>query len=202
MSHKLLYAAALLAALVAPAAAQDAPNFDPAKVEAGSYAVEPNHTRVLFSVSHMGFTTWYGEFTHVSGTLTLPAKGVAFSALDIEIPTATVSTSNAVLDGELKDAGWFDAAAYPEIRFTATKVTRTANDTADVAGVLTFHGVARPVVLKAKFNASGVNPLDKKYTVGFEVSGAIKRSDFGVTKYVPLVGDDVVLIVSAAFEKM
>jgi polyisoprenoid-binding protein YceI len=71
----------------------------------------------------------------------------------------------------------------------------------DIAGDLTLHGVTRPMTLKAKFNAAGVNPLSKKYTVGFEVEGVLKRSDFGVDRYVPLVGDEVKLIVSAAFEK-
>lgn len=183
------------------ALAQAAPNRDSDQVQSGRYVVEPNHTRVLFAVSHLDFTTWYGEFTHVSGQLNLSAQGVGLCTLQILIPTATVSTSNAVLDGELKSADWFDAARYPQISFAATKVARTGPDAADVSGLLTFHGVTRPLVLKAKFNASGVNPLSKKYTVGFEVSGVLKRSDFGVTKYVPMVGDEVRLIVSAAFER-
>jgi polyisoprenoid-binding protein YceI len=57
------------------------------------------------------------------------------------------------------------------------------------------------VVFGVKFNGAGVNPLDNAYTVGFEVRGQIKRSDFGVAKYVPLVGDDVELVISAAFER-
>ena len=196
-------AAALVAASLSAssALAQDAVNRDPAAVLSGAYTVEPSHTRVLWAVSHMGFTTWYGEFTKVSGKLFLSPKSVDLSALEIHIPTASVSTSNAKLDGELKSADWFDAAKYPEIVFKAVKVTRTGKDTADVSGDLTFHGVTKPATLKTKFNASGVNMLDKKYTVGFEVSGQLIRSDFGVKTYVPVVGDDVTLIISAAFER-
>jgi polyisoprenoid-binding protein YceI len=69
-----------------------------------------------------------------------------------------------------------------------------------VTGNLTLHGVTKPVTLDVKFNGAGTNPLDKKYTVGFEVSGAIKRSDFGVNTYVPLIGDDVKITISAGFE--
>jgi polyisoprenoid-binding protein YceI len=173
---------------------------DPAAVQAGAYDVEPLHTRVLFSVSHLGFTTWYGEFTNVSGTLTLDPKKPAASALEIHIPTATVSTTNAKLDGELKSDAWLDAGQFPEMVFKSTKVTETGKDAAKVTGDLTFHGVTRPVTLAVKFNAAGTNPLDKKYTAGFEVSGQIKRSDFGVKTYVPLIGDDVDLIISAGFE--
>jgi len=193
---------ALLAtsAMASQAYAQAAPSRDPATVQDGAYSVEPNHTRVLFSVSHIGFTTWYGEFTNVSGSLNLLPKSLAQSTLVIHIPTGTISTSNAKLDGELKSADWFDAAKFPDILFTATKIAQTDKDTADVTGDLTFHGVTKPVTLKVKFNAAGINPLDKKYTAGFEVSGQIKRSDFGVKTYLPLIGDEVDLIISAAFE--
>src|SRR3984957_426158 len=173
---------------------------DPAAVQAGAYEVEPLHTRVLFSVSHLGFTTWYGEFTNVSGSLTLDPKNPASSALEIHIPVTTVSTTNAKLDGELKSDAWLDAGQFPKIVFKSTKVTETGKDTAKVTAALPFHGVTKPVTLAVKFNAAGTNPLDKKYTAGFEVSGQIKRSDFGVKTYVPLIGDDVDLIISAGFE--
>ena len=140
----------------------------------------------------MGFTTWFGDFTNASGTLTLnPAKPAA-STLSVTVPIATVSTTNAKLDSELKEADWLDAAKFPTATFTATRITASAG-TAKVAGTLTLHGVTKPVVFAVKFNGAGINPLDKAYTVGFEVRGQIKRSEFGVSKYIPLVGDDVQL---------
>jgi polyisoprenoid-binding protein YceI len=197
-----LLAIALLAgtALSSTAHAQATPGIDPATVQDGVYAVDPYHTRVLFSVSHLGFTTWYGEFTSVSGSLALTPKSVAKSTLEIHIPSNTISTSNAKLDGELKSAQWFDVAKFPEIVFKAKQVETTAKSFGKVVGDLTLHGVTKPVTLDVKFNGAGINPLDKKYTVGFEVSGTIKRSDFGVNTYLPLIGDDVALIISAGFE--
>jgi len=203
LTFRPLKAAALAAAFVVTPAlvlAQSAMT-TPAAVQAGTYGVEPYHTRVLFAVSHLGFSTWYGEFTGASGSLTLDPAKLGESQVDISVPAASISTSNAKLDDELKGDKWFDVAKYDMIRFRSTRITRTGANSADIAGNLTLHGVTRPVVLKARFNAAGVNPLDKAYTVGFEVSGDIKRSDFGVTTYVPMVGDDVHLIISAAFEK-
>lgn len=200
---KLRHLCAALLFIAAPALAQTPPMLtkDPAKVDAGTYAVEPNHTRVLFSLSHLGFTTYYGDFTGVSGTLTLdPAKPKA-SSLDISIPVGSISTTNAKLDDELKGDKWFDVAKYPAMTFKSTKVTPTGPGSAKVVGDLTLHGVTKPVTLDVKFNAGGANPMSKKYTVGFEVSGTLKRSDFGVSAYVPMLGDDVKLIISAAFEK-
>lgn len=201
MTSKLPVGLALAALVLGGSALAQPRTVDPAQVPAGVYQVEPNHTRVLFAVSHFGFTTWYGDFTHAAGSLTLDPKAPGASKLEVSVPTASVSTTNAVLDGELRDPSWFDAAKYPAISFASRQVTVTGPGRADVAGDLTLHGVTKPVTLHARFNAGGANPMSKAYTVGFEVTGKIKRSDFGVSKYVPLVGDDVDLIISAAFEK-
>jgi polyisoprenoid-binding protein YceI len=104
------------------------------------------------------------------------------------------------LDEELKGPQWFDAAKYPAISFVSSKVTPTGRGTARVDGTLTMHGVSKPETLAVKFNGAAVNPIDHSYSVGFEASGSVRRSDFGVKTYVPLVGDDVTLMISGAFE--
>ena len=184
---------------VAEAAAGPA-NPEPAAVIAGIYSVEPTHTRVQFTVSHMGFTNWYGDFTGASGSLRIDPKQIAVSKLEISIPAASVSTTNAVLDAELKSADWFDASRFPTIRFVSTAVKSTGPGTADITGDLTFHGITRPVVLAARFNGAGINPIDKAYTLGFDATTTIKRSEWGVKAYVPIIGDETVLRISAAFE--
>jgi polyisoprenoid-binding protein YceI len=197
---KTLAPLALVLALASGAQAQVA-NPDPAAVQSGAYKIEPGHTRVLFSLSHLGFTTYYGEFPGASGQLNLDAAHPDRSRLDVTVPVAGVWTPSAKLNEELVSADWLGAAANPNIAFHSTAIRRTGPRTAEVVGDLTLHGVTKPVTLKATFNAAGVNPLSKAYTTGFEVSGLIKRSDFGVSKYVPLVGDEVTLTISAAFER-
>ena len=191
-----------LAALVSsPVLAQQGPDTNPAQVESGTYSVDPAHTQILFSVSHMGFTTYYGRFANASGMLDLSSKTPDASRLQVEVATDTVSTTSDKLNGELKGAQWFDAQKYPQITFKSVKVARTGQDTAQVTGDLTLHGVTKPVALAVRFNGAGVNPLDKKYTVGFRATGLIRRSDFGMTTYVPLIGDQVELTLSGAFER-
>lgn len=191
--------AALLFAVAAPAAVPASP--DPKAVEAGRYAVETSHTRVQFSVSHFGFSDWYGDFSGVTGTLVLDPANPAASKVDIMIPVASVTTTNATVDGHLRSAEWFDADKFPTIRFVSTKVVPTAPNKAQITGDLTFHGVTRVVVLDTVFNGAGVNPLSKAYTVGFNATTVINRSDFGVKTYVPMVGDETTIRISAAFEK-
>jgi polyisoprenoid-binding protein YceI len=192
---------AIVLALATSAIAAEGFNTNPAAVEAGAYTVEPTHTRVQFAVSHMGFTTFYGDFTGVGGSLTLDPKDVAASKVDITIPVASVSTTNHVLDGELKSGDWLDATTYPTMHFVSTKVVRTTGNRATITGNLTLHGVTRPVALAATFNGSGINPLDRNYTVGFDATTALTRSQFGVKTYLPMVGDKTTLRISAAFEK-
>lgn len=174
---------------------------DPARIESGSYAVEPSHTQLLFSVSHMGFSTYYGQFSKASGSLTLDSKTPSRSSFEIHVPVASVSTTSDKLTGELKSSAWLDASAYPEITFKSTRVTPTGKGNATVTGNLTLHGVTRPVTLHARLVGGGINPLDKKYTVGFDLNGTIRRSEFGVKTYVPLIGDAVTLTIAGVFEK-
>ncbi|MEW5998603.1 MAG: YceI family protein [Pseudomonadota bacterium] len=127
VTRSILIAGAL--ALVPAIGIAQAPvaNPAPSAVQAGTYGVETNHTRVQFSVSHMGFSDWYGDFTGVQGTLKLDPKALANSSVTVTIPVARVSTTKATLDGELKDPNWFDAAKYPTITFASTKVTPPAH---------------------------------------------------------------------------
>jgi polyisoprenoid-binding protein YceI len=119
----------------------------------------------------------------------------------VSIPVASVTTTNAKVDAELKSAAWFDAAQYPTITFRSTQVNVTSPTTAKVTGDLTFHGVTKPTTLDVTFKAVGPNPMSKKVTIGFDATGALKRSDFGQKTYVPMIGDDVTLQISAPFEK-
>jgi polyisoprenoid-binding protein YceI len=194
-----IFAVAALCALASHAWAQA--TRDPAKVEAGTYAVEPAHTQVLFSVTHLGFSTYYGQFSGASGVLKLDPKKPESSSLEVHIPVASVTTASQKLTGELKSADWLNADAHPEIIFKTTQVLPSGQGEAKVTGELTLNGVTKSIPLTVKFNGAGGNPMSKKYTVGFEVSGKLQRSEFGVKKYVPFVSDEVNIIISAAFEK-
>ncbi len=100
--------------------------------------------------------------------------------------------SRAAINGSMR--------SFPLAHFVLRTVTENGPSQRRRLGRFDAHGVTKPVTLHVSFNGAGTNPLDKAYTAGFDARGVIKRSDFGVTKYVPLVGDEVDLIISAAFE--
>ncbi|CUW47132.1 YceI family protein [Novacetimonas hansenii] len=172
-----------------------------AQAQSGTYDVEPGHTQVGFSVLHFGFTNYLGIFSNVSGTLILDPKNPTTSKLSVTIPVDSVQTTSSKLNDELKGTQWFDAAKFPNATFESTSIHVTGRNDALVAGNLTLHGVTKPETLKVHFIGAGINALDKKYTTGFEATGTLKRSDFGVKMYVPYVSDEVQLRINGAFEK-
>jgi polyisoprenoid-binding protein YceI len=193
--------AATLGAVLIAGSAFAAVSPDPMAVQAGTYSVEPSHTRVQFNVTHFGFTRYWGDVTGVSGSLVLDPKNAAADQVSVTIPVASVTTTNTKLDEELKSPMFLNGGAYPTISFVSKTVSQTGPTTADITGDLTLHGVTRPVTLKASFNAGGANPMSHKYTVGFDAHGVINRSDFGVKAFVPMVSDQTDITISAAFEK-
>lgn len=193
-------AAALIASVTASGVLAQASN-NPVTVQAGAYKVDGYHTQVSFSLSHFGFSNFFGLFSNASGMLQLDPAKPAASKLEISIPIQSVATTVSKLDEELKGAQWFDSAKFPNATFVSTRITPTGTGSATIVGDLTLHGVTKPVMLTAKFVGAGSNPLSKAYTVGFEATGKIKRSDFGISTYVPMIGDEVQLSIVGAFER-
>jgi polyisoprenoid-binding protein YceI len=166
----------------------------------GTYRIEPYHTQVVFSLLHFGLTNYNGMFAGASGTLQLDPANLAASKLDVSVDVASISTTVPVLTEELKGHDWFDAATFPTATFVSTEVVPTGKDSAKVTGDFTLHGVTKPVVLNVQLLGASVNPLSKAYSIGFEVTGSIRRGDFGIKAALPAVGDEVRLRIAGAFE--
>ncbi len=166
----------------------------------GHYRVDPVHTRVLFGISHFGLSTFFGEFTGASGTLQIDPAKLAETMLDISIPVDNIYTSSRILDEELKSVDWLDSRRYPTLRFQSRSTIPRDDGTLSVGGGLTLHGITKEIGLTVKFHGGGVNPVKDVYTIGFDVRGSACRSDFGVMRQLPAIGDDLQLIIGAAFE--
>lgn len=190
----------LAAALMLSPAAQAQTTQVPAQAKAGAYTLDSGHSKVTWSVTHLGFSTYVGQFSGVSGTLKIDPANLSATDLQVTIDTNMVGTLDAALDKHLKSPDFLDTAKFPTATFKATKVARTGDRTADITGDLTLHGVTKPVVVHATFNQAGVNFVDKQYSLGFDGKAVIKRSEFGVASYVPAVSDEVTLQIAAEFK--
>jgi polyisoprenoid-binding protein YceI len=194
-------------ALVAQGAPQVPGAADPAKVTAGTYALDPAHTLVGWEVSHFGFNDYLGLFGNISGTMTMDPANIGAAKFEIMIPINEVTVASAPLKDHLLRPGKDGAA--PDFfgptpgmaKFTSTSVVRTGPTTANVTGTLTMNGKSAPVTMETMFVGAGTNPFNKNETVGFHARTVLDRTQWGVNYGVPLVGKDVALMISAAFEK-
>lgn len=185
----------------AEAAAPSGPKADLSLAAAGEYAIDPSHTNVLFRLAHLGYSGYMGRFNKIEGKIELDPKDLTKTSLDVTIDAASVDVNHEKLANEIKDKEVFDTATYPTITFKSTKLEQKDATHGTVTGDLTFHGVTKPVTLDVTLNGVGNHPMNQKPMLGFSATGTIKRSDFGVSKWLPMVGDQVQLIIETELHK-
>lgn len=172
---------------------------DPAQVKAGVYILDKSHGKITWSISHMGFSTYIGQFTDVDAKLNLDTAKPATSTLDVTVNMSGIGTLNQKLDEHLKTEDFFNTTKFPTATFKATKIELTSNKAAKITGNLTLLGTTKPLTIDATFNQAGPTPMTNAYRVGFTGSGKLKRSDFGMSKFIPMLGDEVTLDIEAEF---
>ena len=158
-----------------------------------TYKIDPNHTDVVASWSHFGFSNPVAHFGQVDGSITYDPAKPASSSVEVTIPLAGLNSHVAAFDEHLRSEDFFDAAKYPTITFKSTKVEAAGDKKLKVTGDLTVHGVTKSVLLDVTINKVGEQPMAKRAAAGFDASTTIKRSEFGVGKYVPNVSDEVTI---------
>ena len=170
---------------------------------ADTYKLDPNHTAVVFEYLHGGFSHMQGKFMNADGSVTLDQDNPANSHVEVSFAIDGVNTGVPGLDAHLKSPDFFDAAKFPTATFKSTKVdivkpAAGAKPTqAKVTGDLTIHGVTKPAVLDVTLNKLS----DDGAKAGFTASTTIKRSDFGMDKYVPMVSDEISISVDSEAKK-
>ncbi|MGC1458095.1 MAG: YceI family protein [Steroidobacteraceae bacterium] len=164
------------------------------------FVLSKDHTDVVFEVSHVGYSMKHGWFRDISGTLIFDAKKPESSSVDVTIKSGSIDTNNAQRDKDLSGQNFLDAVKFPDLHFVSTRVVRRGNQTLDVEGSLTLHGITRPIVLHTKLNKSGPNPFNHAPTVGFTAHGSLMRSDYGIASMIPILGDEVSIVIDAEFD--
>jgi polyisoprenoid-binding protein YceI len=160
-----------------------------------SYVIDSRHTHPSYEINHFGWSTQRGRFDNVTGTITLD-RAAKTGSVEVKIDASSVSTGVDKLDEHLKSEDFFNVGKYPTITFKATKIAFDGDVPASVPGQITILGVTKPATLTIERFGCGVHPMLKKDVCGAEASTTIKRSEFGMTKYVPALGDNVKLLIN------
>ena len=167
---------------------------------ADSYTIDSRHTFPSFEISHLGFSIQRGRFNKTAGKITLDTAAKTGS-IDVAIDAASIDTGLADLEKHLRGEEFFDTDKYPTITFTSKKLKFDGDKLVGADGEFTMHGVTKPLTLQLDHFKCAPHPMTKKPSCGANATTTIKRSEFGMAKYVPSVGDEVKIAIQVEAAK-
>ncbi|HEY4290568.1 MAG TPA: YceI family protein [Puia sp.] len=161
------------------------------------------HSQLTFSIVHLGINDIGGSFGSVTAKVTSSKDDFSDAAIELTADVNSINTGNEQRNNHLKSADFFDAAQFGTLTFKSSSFKKVSGKNYKLAGDLTFHGVTKPVVLDVVYNGTVENPQSKKPTAGFQITGNVKRADFGIAPSFPaaFLSDDVKLIANAEVVK-
>lgn len=164
------------------------------------YIIDKEHTAIVFLIKHAGFSSTIGQFRKFDGYIEFDREHPEKSILHVNIDPKSIQTPSDVLDDKLRGEKYFDTKKHPNIHFSSKTIKVTGEKTADITGNLQMHGAIHPVTLKVTMNKDG--DFFGTPRIGFSARGQLKRSDFGINEAIPLVSDEVELIIESEAVKV
>jgi len=151
------------------------------------------HSQLGFTVSHLGINDVSGTFNDFDVTVQSSKPDFSDAVIELSAKTASIDTRVEPRNNHLKSADFFDVEKYPTMNFKSTAVKPAGKNKYKLTGDLTLHGITKPVTMDLLYKGTVENPMSKKQTAGFQVTGTIKRSDFNVgPKFpAPMISNEV-----------
>lgn len=158
--------------------------------------VDLEHVSVFWSLWHGGFSQVTGQFRQINKVdMVFDRKDVTNSKVSVEIEAASLDSNHAYRDNWARSEAAMDVWKFRTINFDSTKIEKTGDNTAKMTGNLTMHGVTFPVTMDVTYNKGGLH-LSKKYSIdGFTAKGKLKRSDFGMSAFIPWIGEEIEFVI-------
>ncbi len=147
------------------------------------WQLDDSHTRVGFSVNHLGFSTTMGHFNDVKGMVNYDIKAPNKANMNFTIVTDSIDTNWDARDAHLKKDEFFNVAKYPTMTFKSTNITFKNLQQATVTGDFTLLGQTKPLTLDVTLNKIANSPMTKEPVIGFRATGVIDRAAYGMTAF-------------------
>ena len=170
--------------------------------DATTWSVDKSHSKLGFTITHLMVSDVEGSFKSYDATITATKEDFTDAVVNMTADMNSVNTENDKRDEHLKGADFFDAAKFPTMTYKSTSFKKASNGKYTVKGMLTLHGVTKPVELTAVARM-GTNPMSKATVAGFKITGKIKRTDFGISVGTPtsMLSNEVEITANAEFAK-
>lgn len=161
------------------------------------------HSQLGFTVTHLGISDVSVTFNDFDVTVQSNKEDFSDAVFELSAKVASIDTRVEARNNHLKSPDFFNAEKYPEIKFKSTAIKKSKKNQYALSGNLTMHGVTKPVTLKLIYRGTTTNPMSNATTVGFQLTGTIKRSDFTIGNSFPnvVIGDEVLIKADGEFTK-
>ena len=169
-------------------------------IDRGEYQLDAAHATLLFKVDHMGFSTFVGRFNHFDAQLNFDPDTPTRSSLEATVDMTSVDVNNAKFEKALNGSFWLNTKQFPQAYFKTESAQEIAPQHLRFKGNLTFLGTTKAIYVDVHVKGAADNLLTGRYTLGFSASATFKRSDFGLSTFIPTVGDDIELEIHAEFQ--
>lgn len=168
-----------------------------------SWKADPMHSRISFSITHLGIADVTGLFKTYKVTTSSTKADFSDAVFDLSVDVATIDTDIEMRDTHLKTPDFFDVAKFPKMTFKSTSIKKSSKNKYKLTGDLTLLGITKPVTMDLWYRGTTVNPQSKATTAGFLLTGSIKRSDFNLGAKYPASGlsDNVTIKADGEFIK-
>lgn len=172
------------------------------EIKAGEYKLDKDHAALLFKINHMGFSSYVGRFNEFNVSLNFDPKNIENSSIQAVIDMRSIDVNNPEFAATLIGNSWLDTLSFPQAIFRSVSIQKIDGEKVRIEGKLTFLGITKTVLMTAKLNGAANNPLTRMYTLGFTANMRFKRSDFGLKKFIPIVGDEVEIEIQSEFQRL
>jgi polyisoprenoid-binding protein YceI len=159
----------------------------------GIWKNDPPHSQLSFTVTHLGINEISGTFNDFDVTVKSTKPDFSDASFELTAKTASIDTRVEERDHHLKSADFFDVEQYPTLTFKSTSIKKAGKNKYKLTGDLTMHGVTKTATMDLFYKGTAENPMNKKQTAVFQITGTIKRTEFGIANKfpAPLLSDEV-----------
>jgi len=168
-----------------------------------TWKVDPMHSKLTFSVTHLGISNIDGLFNSFDVSITTNKEDFSDAVFELSTKVASINTQVEMRDDHLRSPDFFEVEKYPTMTYKSTSITKVGKDRYKLTGKLSLHGVTKPVSMDLWYRGTIENPQSKALTAGFQLTGTISRSDFNIgPKFpAPMIGDEVQIKADGEFIK-